>query len=304
MSRLNYRVFQANVILKSYHDTKINMFDSSSLFSKLTHFAEDRDMSPFIGALYFKRPIVVKDTYCTSKLQERWGKIALFDRLNFSLLIASCFLLPDELDDGKMYLLILCRTRGQNLSELIFPGNSKVAMYILDKIVFEAAGMLYKELKFASEHLRRDRLWSLFSTTGPSAQPGGEQNFAELLQMIHRRPIAQLLGMNDATSVQYISLLNAQETLVDWTACCSMMRSDPAFSPNWVLSFDTTHGVEVQVFYLPPEDMFLMVGLDRMGQPAFVDLLEKEQSITLERPHMAIQKLTNFLLHYIWSELK
>ena len=66
MPFLNYRAFEATIVLKSYHDRLIDMFDASSLFERLCVEAEDREMLRCGDALCLK-PISVKGSHCKSK---------------------------------------------------------------------------------------------------------------------------------------------------------------------------------------------------------------------------------------------
>jgi hypothetical protein len=65
--KLNYRVFEATVILINYRDRFIDMFDSEELFSRLFAEAEDLDMIRCDRGLCFKKGINVKGCHC--KLQ-------------------------------------------------------------------------------------------------------------------------------------------------------------------------------------------------------------------------------------------
>ena len=61
---LNYRAFEADIVLKSYRDRLIDMFDSSALFERLCKEAEERDLIDCGCGLYFKRGISVKGCHC------------------------------------------------------------------------------------------------------------------------------------------------------------------------------------------------------------------------------------------------
>ena len=61
---LNYRAFEADIVLKSYRDRLIDMFDASTLFKRLCVEAEERDLIDCGTGLYFKRNISVKGCHC------------------------------------------------------------------------------------------------------------------------------------------------------------------------------------------------------------------------------------------------
>ena len=60
---LNYRAFEATIVLKSYNDRLIDMFDAVTLFERLCIEAEDREMLCCGNALCLK-PISVKGSHC------------------------------------------------------------------------------------------------------------------------------------------------------------------------------------------------------------------------------------------------
>ena len=57
---LNYRVFEANVVLKSYNDRFINMFSANALFMQLRKESASREIALFDGGLCFRRWITTK----------------------------------------------------------------------------------------------------------------------------------------------------------------------------------------------------------------------------------------------------
>ena len=71
MPFLNYRAFEATIVLKSYHDRLIDMFDASSLFERLCVEAEDREMLRCGDALCLKT-ISVEGSHCKSKPKDSY----------------------------------------------------------------------------------------------------------------------------------------------------------------------------------------------------------------------------------------
>ena len=67
---LNFRVFEATVVLKSYKDRLIDMFDANILFTRLCIEAENREMLKCGNALCLK-PISVKGSQCESESNSR-----------------------------------------------------------------------------------------------------------------------------------------------------------------------------------------------------------------------------------------
>ncbi len=61
---MNYRVFEANVVLKSFRNKMIDKFDSVSLLHGLHVEAEERDLIRCGASLCFKRVINVKGSQC------------------------------------------------------------------------------------------------------------------------------------------------------------------------------------------------------------------------------------------------
>lgn len=65
---LNYRAFEATIVLKSYRDRLIDMFDATTLFERLYYEAGDHDMIPCGDGLCFKKGISVRGCHCKSQL--------------------------------------------------------------------------------------------------------------------------------------------------------------------------------------------------------------------------------------------
>ena len=64
MPKLNYRAFEATIVLKSYCDRFIGMFDGEELFQGLYDEAEDLDMIRCNNGLCFKKGISVRGCHC------------------------------------------------------------------------------------------------------------------------------------------------------------------------------------------------------------------------------------------------
>lgn len=214
-------------------------------------------------------------------------------------LAAVCFLTPHATELTKMQLVILCRTQGRNLSDFMFREGCNVAMRILDNIVLEASSIAFTELRLGAKMLLKDSLWQLFSSKlNPSTDAQG--NVREMLKLTNVRPLHHMLGINLNGNGIDISTLLETETGIDWISCCEDMQHDPSFAPNLCVDHD---GIVTNLFFLEPEDVFLLIGIDAKGTLVKAGLVEKDESVTLERRQMTIQKFSNFLLHFIWQSL-
>lgn len=307
MPKLNYRVFEATVILKNYQDRFIRMFDSEELFSRLYTDAEDLDMIRCGDGLCYKKGISVKGSHCTyQKFLSRLfpGYCFLSLESNFCLLstfVAVCFLTPHSTDLSKMQLVILCRTQGRSLSDYMFRENSNVAIRILDNIALEASSLAFNKLRICAKKLLKDSLWRVLSSkTTESQRTHIQDNILEMLTLTHLRPLQHfLIGGNNGTRSGSFTLLES-ETRIDWARCCLAMEQEPCFQPKLLLEggLITTH-----LFFLEPEDVFLLIGVDDKGALLKAGVVEKDEFVPLERRQMAIQKLSNFLLHFLWHNL-
>jgi hypothetical protein len=200
-----------------------------------------------------------------------------------------------------MQLVILCRTQGRNLSDFMFRENSNVAIHILDNIALEAASLAYKELKFVSEKLLKYALWKSFSSKAAFKHARtAEEGIHEMLKLTYVRPLLQSLGNNLTGGLPGIATHLGPDSGIDWTACCASMKQDPSFLPNWSLG---SVGFVTNLFFVEPEDIFLLLKVDPNGGLLGVDLVEKDESMALERRQITIQRFLNFLLHFIWFSL-
>lgn len=64
MPMLNYRAFEATIVLRSYRDRLINMFDATALFERLYSEADVRDVVQCGVGLCFKKGISVRGCHC------------------------------------------------------------------------------------------------------------------------------------------------------------------------------------------------------------------------------------------------
>ena len=216
---------------------------------------------------------------------------------------AICFLTRDHSEDKLMKLVILCRTQGRDLAEFMFREGSNIAIHILDNIAVEAAGLALKELRVVAERLRKDYLWKLFSSPSFGSQQlnnSYELGVPEMLSLATVRPIQHLLGTCLVGSITEVARLLSPDSGIHWTVCCLAMMNDPIFTPH--CSIDS-EGYVSHLFYIREEDLFYLIVVDVRGRLLRSDLVERDDLVSTERRNLAIQKFTNFLLHFIWHSL-
>jgi hypothetical protein len=235
--------------------------------------------------------------------------------LLFRFMVAICFITRHATDTTKMQLVILCRTQGRNLSDFMFRDGSNVAIRILDNIAVEAAYLAYKELRFASEKLRKDTLWNSFSSSVFAARQlhPPEEGLREMLTLASVQLILQQVpsartntnvsNVARGSGLSELDILFGPESGIDWFLCCNCMKRDILFSPHWSLD-ESQDESEMYLFYLREEDLFLLIRLEvQSGTLLGASLVEKDELVTTERRQMAIQRISNYLLHYMWHIL-
>jgi hypothetical protein len=271
----NYKAFETNIILKSYRNRLIDMHEGPLLFQWLVSHSKERNViltGP--GGLCFKREVIVQGTQ------------------------SICFLTCDGSVKDKMKIQILSRTQGRNLRDFMFREGSDVAISIADNIAVEAAGLAFEEFRAASASLYRDALWSRVSLSSPVRKsvdvPIGEE-IDELLQLTMVTPIEQYV--RNKTDFQQLALALDGEL----GTFCDVLAKEPSFSPAWELMNDNAQRAR-RLFYMSSEDIFLLAKLSASGTVQF-SLVEREHGALVGPGSGAVtQKLTNFLLHYFWSE--
>ncbi|KAG7353587.1 hypothetical protein IV203_002942 [Nitzschia inconspicua] len=287
--KLNYRIFEGTIILRSYGDPFIDMFGSKSLFRRLQCESSSRDLLDCKNALCFKKPISIKGSQ------------------------SICFLVPHETDDTKMNLVVLCRTQGVNIADFMFREGSNVAIHILDNIAVEGAGLSLKELHYAAKCLLRDSLWNEIISmaqmpkkgfslqSSPRVQPSIKGKFYEMLSLVHVQSLLDLPSANvsaKAASIIPVDVyfLFSDESGIDWLAICSGMKKSPAFSS--CLNFTGEKGTSIELFYLSSQDVFIKLELGSCGQLLRADLVTKTPDYA--KSHAVFEIVVNYTLHYLW----
>jgi hypothetical protein len=274
----NYKAFEATIKLKSYRHRLIDKHDAPPLFEWLMSNTKSRGLIRCgVDGLCFKREVIVRGTH------------------------SICFLTCEKTVTESMKLVILCRTQGRNLHEFMFREGSNTAISIVDNIAVEAAGLAFEELRSAASSLHRDALWTRVSHFGPSAKTFKkpmEEEIDELLDLSPVSPIWQFT--KNKTDSQRLALV-LDEELIDWEQCFDAMAKDPLFSPAWVLSKDGEQRTR-RLFYIRAEDVLVLGIVPPSGNAPQFFLVERSQnSLVGPKSALVTQKLTNFLLHYLWS---
>ncbi len=196
-----------------------------------------------------------------------------------------------------MRLIILCRTQGRNLSDYMFREGSNVAVHILDYIVCDAAGLVYKELTSVAEKLHKDAMWKSLSTR--SSRPRKTLGYIqEMLELCTVRPILQSLGNNVRDgATELLATLLGSESGIDWKCCCLFMKKERSFGPSWSISGEK---VDIHLFYMEFCDTFLFLEVGFNGILQRVDIIEKDENAPNHARQMATQIFSNFLLHFLW----
>lgn len=184
----------------------------------------------------------------------------------------------------------------------MFREGSNVAISILDNIAVEAAGLAYKALRFAAKCLQRERLWNLCSSSAPRQAPSMAE-ITELLRLCSIKSISETI--DNSGDAQRLAMLFKNSSLIDLQRVCACMKRDPVFLvlPSWEKVSDDGRSMQ-HLFYFCSDDLFLLVKGSRHDTGLEIDLIERESdSFSSQRATTATQKLTNFLLHFMWSEM-
>ena len=197
-----------------------------------------------------------------------------------------------------MGIVILCRTQGRNLSDFMFREGSNIAIHILDHIVLEAAGLVYKELASVAEKLHKETIWKSLSTRSSRLRKSQEY-LQEMLQLCSVRSIMQTLGTNVRDGAPHIlSTLLGPDSGIDWKACCLCMKKERSFGPTWSLA-GVPH--DTHIFFMEVSNTFLFLELGSDGSLQRADIIEKDENTHNSARQLTIQIFSNFILHFLWQ---
>lgn len=201
------KCYKATIILRSYSDVLINLYDGPTLFAWLSANVAKRNLiNCGTRGLCFKREIVV------------------------GVMQSICFLSCDDRIQGEMRLDILCRTQGKDLYIFMFRHGSNIAISILDNIAVAAAGLAHKELHDAAASLHKEKLWDRFSSTiNSSHEAPSPAQVTELLNLCSVKPILNFID-NGADSQRFSIFYDG--AVIDPTRCCACMKRDSLFLPS------------------------------------------------------------------------
>ena len=189
----------------------------------------------------------------------------------------------------------------------MFREGSNLAIYILDNVAVEAAGLARKELHSAALSLRRDMLWKSFSSEASvskyvTSPVQLERDYQAFIESVNVSAFSHVAGSRVVDkSDEMATLFGPDSVISDWSTCCLAMRQDDGYRPNW--RFEAADSVTC-LYYSSVEDLFWKIRFDPDGGKLLrIDLVEKSANISFEGRQLAIQKLCNFLLHFIWHGL-
>lgn len=270
----NYKAFRVHIVLSSYRDKLLNGFDGVTLLSFFQNNpGEGNFVSCGADALCFKQEVVVSFTR------------------------SICFITSNKEMPGKLDLSILCRTKGKNLRGFMFREGSNVATTVLDNIVINAAGLAYHELRKAALSLQCNILWKLVVASNPSEPPSSEQ-IKDLLRLSSILPILSFIQSKDER--QRFVMICQSIALVDIQSFFSAIGQDPSFQPSWTVP---DGGKQVVICFMNSEDIFLLFTHNINESNLQIDIVQRNSNLTeTNKPAMAVQKLANYILHFIWTE--
>lgn len=197
-----------------------------------------------------------------------------------------------------MGIVVLCRTQGRNLSDFMFREGSNIAIHILDHIVLEAAGLVYKELASVAEKLHKETIWKSLSTR-TSRLRKSQEYIQEMLELCSVRSIMQSLGNNVRDGAPNIlSALLVPDSGVDWKACCLCMKKERSFGPSWSISGPKR---DTHIFFVELCNTFLCLELGPDGILQRADIIEQDENTNNSARQLTVQVFSNFLLHFLWQ---
>lgn len=196
-----------------------------------------------------------------------------------------------------MELLILCRTQGKSLHTFMFRKGSSVAISILDNIAVEVAELAYQELRAAATDLRLSSLWTKVSKMAPKrSERPTKDDIDELLFLAKRKPLLREVDRRDTEKVTMI-----MQSGIDWKTTCLAMEDEPSFSPAHVFQSGAS---TFHLFYLREDDLFLLFQVNKLGTLLSLDFVMKhEEEVSEDMVARVIQKLMNYVLHFLWFSI-
>jgi hypothetical protein len=120
----------------------------------------------------------------------------------------------------------------------------------------------------------------------------------ELLHLGFVQPVTQLF--HHAQSELHLIGVFAASAGTQWRAFWLAMRNDQSFSPSWQV---TAGDKASTLFYLRDDDVFLLIEPTEGENMLHVDIVFRQLKLRVEESLRIVQKLINFMLHFIWSDM-
>lgn len=182
------------------------------------------------------------------------------------------------------------------MDEYVFRKGNPVGLYLADTIAIDGAAAAENALEQAAVLIRRDTLWSSFSSRNRKARRSpSKEELRELIRLVSSGPLADV----DPRLSSILFDPDAQYGL-NWTECCKAMADDALFSPHWSFD-DDTKKTSQKLFFMTAFDEFLSLTIKEDGTLEQALLLwRNRKNVNEESTIMAGQACVNYLLHYLW----
>jgi hypothetical protein len=129
-----------------------------------------------------------------------------------------------------------------------------------------------------------------------------QSEIPELMELCAIKPLSDFLC--DPTDSQQLRMVLECDRGIDWRRCASVMAEDQGFSPSWPLLDGAEQGDISILYYLNAEDVFLLLATSDEGEKLRLSIvIQPELPIEGEKFVLLAQKLSNYFLHFVWSEL-
>jgi len=205
-----------------------------------------------------------------------------------------CFLTRDPRVVGKMQLVMLTRLEGRRINEYVFRKGNPIGIQLFDAVAIGGAAAARDALQGAAVKIRRDALWTCFSSHTAKRAPS-KAELHELLRMVSFGPLADV-----DPRLSPILFDPENEYGLDWSDCCKVMADDALFFPHWTFD-DERNNTSRTLFYMTAFDEFLSISVSKEGTLVEAQLLWRDRKHeNKESTVMAGQAFANFLMHYMW----
>jgi len=277
MRRLNHRIFEYTITLRSFQNRLINLFNGPRLMDYMWMHREKRDLMRRGASLCSRKLVIADGTHST------------------------CFLRANPSHDGRLKVLILCRTHGKSLSDTVVEPGKIETTTVMEKIKSVASQLVYAELTYAAKKLRLNSLWRSLSSpnmTNTALQP---MMIEEFFTLCYVHSVLDALDTRDKDWRLQLPAdwLRSRDNQVNWRRFVVAMINDDLFSAHLTLPRNPSR-VSV-LFRMQAEDVFILIEIHRMtGNLHSANLIEKERNpATKEAATSAASKFVNFLFSFM-----